>query len=380
MSGRLQDRIRTLLPDPAGLRGSAYRKGEDMDKEWSEKNKQIQKDLAKEKTFTKAIDELIAFRNEMFLQISQIVSNYPEEAFSKMPYAKADGYHSKSLAYSIWHIFRIEDIVAHEMIANDEQVFFRENYQERIRSPLITTGNELSGEAIVDFSADLSIRELYEYAKEVKSVSDNILKKLEYADLKRTFNEETYKKLESSGCISDDENAGWLMEYWCSKDIEGLIRMPFSRHWIMHIEAMRRIKNRLCELARKGVDPIAYCGLSCAHCFLGKWCGGCRTDYNACSNATCSPDHVCPNVACCKEKGIDGCYECEQLKNCSKGFYAPANDGTNAAKAQSLYIGKYGKKALLKVQDRLHEKYEFKKIQEILGQNCIEGLKILEEN
>ncbi len=50
--------------------------------------------------------------------------------------------------------------------------------------------------------------------------------------------------------------ANWLIPYLCEKDIRGLIKMPFSRHWIMHIEAMRRIKNRLCKLARKGVDPI----------------------------------------------------------------------------------------------------------------------------
>ena len=39
----------------------------------------------------------------------------------------------------------------------------------------------------------------------------------------------------------------------------------------MHIEAMRRIKNKLCSNARKGVDPAAYCGLSCNHCF---WVNG----------------------------------------------------------------------------------------------------------
>ena len=45
-----------------------------------------------------------------------------------------------------------------------------------------------------------------------------------------------------------------------------------------------------------------------------------------------------------------------------------------------MYIRKHGKKELLKVHDRLHEKYDFAKTQEILGQNCKEGLKILEEN
>ena len=156
--------------------------------------------------------------------------------------------------------------------------------------------------------------------------------------------------------------------------------MPFSRHWIMHIEAMRRIKNRLCRQARRGVDPIAYCGFSCNHCFLAEWCGSCRTAYNVCAFATISPDGKCPNAVCCQEKGIDGCYECDNLESCEAGFYIPSNDGAQAAKAQAMYIRKHGKKAFLEVHDRLHQKYDFVKTQEILGQDCREGLRILEES
>ena len=85
-------------------------------------------------------------------------------------------------------------------------------------------------------------------------------------------------------------------------------------------------------------------------------------------------------MKCCREKSLDGCYECESLENCENGFYVPTNDGANAAKAQALYIRKYGKKAFLQVHDRLHQKYNFSKTQEILGQNAWEGLRILEEN
>ena len=156
--------------------------------------------------------------------------------------------------------------------------------------------------------------------------------------------------------------------------------MPFSRHWIMHIEAMRRIKNKLCKIARKGVDPVAYCGFSCNHCFLSEWCGSCRTKYNVCSFATCSEGRICPNVKCCEEKKIDSCYDCSELETCEIGFFVPSNDGANAAKAQSLYIRKYGKKEFLKVQTILHEKYDFQKVQEILGQDYKKALRILEEN
>ncbi|MBR6322923.1 MAG: DUF3795 domain-containing protein, partial [Lachnospiraceae bacterium] len=292
----------------------------------------------------------------------------------------AAGYHSKTLAYSIWHIFRIEDITAHEMIAGDSQVLYSGNFRESVHSPIITTGNELEGATIAEFSKKLDVKALYQYAEAVKASTDEILKNLTFADLKRKFGKETDEKLRKSGCVSTDEKAVWLIDYWCGKDVAGLIKMPFSRHWIMHIEAMQRIKNKICKNARKGVDPVAYCGLSCNHCFLGEWCGSCRTIYNTCSFAVYSPDGKCPNVVCCREKGLDGCYECDCLESCEKGFYIPTNDGAAAGKARALYIRKYGKKALLKALDRMHEKYDFAVTHEVLGQDYKEGLRILEES
>ena len=351
-----------------------------MDRNWSEMNKEMQALIAKNATFRDGIEKLLALRKSLFEQVTQIVSTYPEEAFYRMPFAGAEGYHSKTLAYSIWHIFRIEDIVAHEMIAEDQQVLFREDFQTALHSPIVTTGNELVGDEIAAFSKQLNIQVLYRYAQEVMQSTDRILMGLEYSDLKQRFGEEMREKLRRTGCVSEAESAVWLIEYWCGKDVQGLIRMPFSRHWIMHIEAMQRIKNRLCRLARKGVDPIAYCGFSCNHCFLSEWCGSCRTAYNTCSFAAVSPDGKCPNAVCCQEKEIDGCYECDQLENCGKGFYTASNDGASAARAQAMYIRKHGKKEFLRVQDCLHEKYDFARTQEILGQDWHEGLRILEES
>lgn len=218
-----------------------------MDKEWSEKNKRMQTLLNKKDTFDEAIYLLIELRADVFNQITQIMNGYPAEAFYQMPFAGADGYHSKTLAYSIWHIFRIEDIVAHEMIAGDEQILFREGYVTRINTPIITTGNELCGEEIAKFSKGLNRWELYHYAKEVLESTNQILRTLTYTDLKRKFGDAYKEKLIESKCVSEDEEAAWLIEYWCGKDVKGLIKMPFSRHHIMHVEAMRRIKNKLCD-------------------------------------------------------------------------------------------------------------------------------------
>ena len=72
-----------------------------MNKEWSEKNKRAQILLGKETTYKEGIELLIEFRKEMFEQITQIVNGYPVEAFYQMPFANVNGYHSKTLSYSI---------------------------------------------------------------------------------------------------------------------------------------------------------------------------------------------------------------------------------------------------------------------------------------
>ena len=209
-----------------------------MNKDWSEKNKTIQQMIGKETTYKAGIKLLIEFRSELFEQITQIVNGFPREAFTQMPFEGANGYHSKTLAYSIWHIFRIEDIVAHTLIQDDEQILFSGGYREKIGCDIITTGNELKGEELAEFSKKLDVDSLYAYAKDVMLSTNEMLQKLDYQQMKRRFGDEDRNRLLKSQCVSTDENAVWLIDYWCNKDVRGLIKMPFCRHWIMHIEAM----------------------------------------------------------------------------------------------------------------------------------------------
>ena len=216
-----------------------------MNKEWSEKNKKMQSLIGKEATFREGLDVLMELRGDLFREITSIVNEYPKEAFYQMPFAKAEGYHSKTLAYSMWHIFRIEDIVAHELIRQDGQVLFQAEWLKRINSLIITTGNELKSLEIAEFSKRLDIEVLLAYCGAVMEETNKLLQKLEYKELKRKFSDADKERLKESKCVSTDEDAFWLIDYWCGKDVRGLIQMPFSRHWIMHIEAMCRIKNKL---------------------------------------------------------------------------------------------------------------------------------------
>ena len=216
-----------------------------MNKDWAELNKTIQLQIKKKDTFELGIDTLIKLRKELMAQIMQFKKELSIDDFSAMPYMNAKGYHNKTIAYSLWHIFRIEDIVAHSLIADDEQVFFKGDYQSRINSPIITTANELVKEEIEDFSKKLSVEELYNYIIEVDISTTQILKELTFSDIKEKMTDEKRKSLEKLNVVSKDENAYWLIDYWCGKDVKGLIQMPFSRHWIMHIEACLKIRDKV---------------------------------------------------------------------------------------------------------------------------------------
>lgn len=139
-----------------------------------------------------------------------------------------------------------------------------------------------------------------------------------------------------------------------------------------------RWKTDIVKKARKGIDVVAYCGFSCNHCFLGEWCGGCRSVFNCCSYGALFPGGHCPNIQCCQERKLDGCYECKDLETCTKGFYAPSNNEANACKVQALFIRKYGKEIFLLVHEELGKQYDAKKAQEILCGDIKEGFKLLE--
>lgn len=216
-----------------------------MNKDWSELNKTIQAQIKKKDTYKIGINTLLSLRSQLMQTLVSFKEELCREAFNAIPFINADGYHSKTIAYSIWHIFRIEDIVAHTVINGNEQVFFAGNYKERINSPIITTGNELIKQQIVDFSKQLNLDELYSYAFEVRKSTEKMLERLSYDELKIKIPEERKGYLESLDVVNCNEKAIWLIDYWCNKDIRRLIQMPFSRHWIMHTEACLRIKNKI---------------------------------------------------------------------------------------------------------------------------------------
>ncbi len=97
-----------------------------MNKLWSELNRTMQAQIKKKDTYEAGIDTLFDLRNQLMETLTSFNGELSREDFDAIPFINVDGYHSKTIAYSIWHIFRIEDVVAHTLISEDEKCFFRE--------------------------------------------------------------------------------------------------------------------------------------------------------------------------------------------------------------------------------------------------------------
>ena len=75
--------------------------------------------LRKRDTFSDGIEACMKLRNALSDAVKELCGRLCDDQYSLMPYPNAKGYHCKTIAYSIWHMARIEDITAHTLTADD---------------------------------------------------------------------------------------------------------------------------------------------------------------------------------------------------------------------------------------------------------------------
>lgn len=106
------------------------------------------------------------------------------------------------------------------------------------------------------------------------------------------------------------------------------------------------------------MKEIGYCGNHCEYCFFTE-CDGCKSSNPSCSYANLFNDKKCPNVVCCQDKSIEGCWQCNKTDYCNIGFFS---SGENDAKAYALYIKKHGTENYTNtVIDLINKGYDYPK-------------------
>ncbi|MBP3888448.1 MAG: DUF3795 domain-containing protein [Cellulosilyticum sp.] len=80
---------------------------------------------------------------------------------------------------------------------------------------------------------------------------------------------------------------------------------------------------------------IARCGLACCLCSEEVRCGG-GSVCTGCESGKCAYAPQCENLKCSTERGLKGCYECDELA-CQKGLLANVK-----IRAFNTFIRQYG--------------------------------------
>lgn len=84
---------------------------------------------------------------------------------------------------------------------------------------------------------------------------------------------------------------------------------------------------------------VAFCGLACCVCSKNDNCLGCRND-------GCKDKDWCKHFKCCKEKGLKGCWECDEFP-CTGGMLDNLR-----VRAFAKFIKQYGEDELMRCLER----------------------------
>lgn len=208
--------------------------------ECSEIFKLFQRNIKRKNNYDLGKQQLLTLRAELMSVYEYIFTTCSFDDFIKMPLST-----DKTIAYYLYHLTRIEDITSNTLIAGKEQIFFERNYDKLLNSPIITTGNEIEGDKLVEFSKMLDINQLKNYIAEVFTNTNNIITDMNYEESKTKVSDDRKAELVKLYTVSTNENAFWLVNYWCEKTYAGLLLMPFSRHQMLHLDGCLRIIRKI---------------------------------------------------------------------------------------------------------------------------------------
>ncbi|GAA0741060.1 DinB family protein [Clostridium oceanicum] len=153
----------------------------------------------------------------------------------------------RTIAYGIWHSTRIEDITMNLLVAGEDQIFNKGNWQEKTNSKITDTGNAMCENEIMDFSKDINMEELKNYRIAVGRNTRDIIKSLSFKDMKRKFDKNKLQRILDEKAVLNVEASNWLIDFWGRKNVAGIILMPGTRHHVVHINeslAAKKVKKK----------------------------------------------------------------------------------------------------------------------------------------
>lgn len=218
----------------------------DVVRDYNAQIDQLRKRIKAARTFESAIElaldihavthtGMVSFSNNPTV-CDTLLDGLTDNDFSVMP-VKTD----ETIAWHLWHIARIEDLVGNLLIAEQAQIL-NDEWLEKLHVNVKDTGNAMSDEQIMDFSKQINKQELINYRNMAGRRTREILRSLTPGALKRKPSAEALARLVSEGGLLEEKDSIWLLNFWGRHTIAGLILLPLTRHHMMHLQDSFTIK------------------------------------------------------------------------------------------------------------------------------------------
>lgn len=214
-------------------------------KNWNEKQKKLKELLSVEKSFSAGKDLLLemhsllhdkkVYKTESETIYSNLWENLKEET------CKIISVKETSILWDIWHITRIEDLIANIVMGNSDEILSKE-IQKDLNIIIKDTGNTMTHAEMDLFDKQINIKALREYRNKVGKSTQKIINRLASPDMKIKTKKDQLDKIYKCGGVLD--SSAWLLDFWGRKNILGLIMMPITRHQTVHLNDCFRIKEK----------------------------------------------------------------------------------------------------------------------------------------
>lgn len=178
--------------------------------------------------------------------LDEVVADLDEFSLRTMPTVK-----DVTIAWNVWHITRIEDLVANILIADGPQIL-NDAWSKRLNTRVRDTGNAMTDHEILTFSREVDREELYAYRNAVGRQTKAILEALPFPQWKCAVPEQRLGRIREEGGVLVHPDSIWLLDFWGKKTVAGLLLMPITRHQVVHLNDCVKLKAKCARILARG--------------------------------------------------------------------------------------------------------------------------------
>jgi hypothetical protein len=117
-----------------------------------------------------------------------------------------------SLAWLAWHIARVEDIGVNRLVLDDQQLFARDGWAQRLNVSRVDFGTGMSPAEVCELGARVDLDQLLAYSDAVIERTLNVVRRMQPEDLDE-INDAAYvqRVMDEDSFVTED--ASWVPDY-----------------------------------------------------------------------------------------------------------------------------------------------------------------------